>query len=176
MGGAWIVLVLLPIFVLFSMAIHRHYQEIAVELKLDEGTFPITKKVLSIVLVSGVHRIVNHTLSFAQSLNTEVVAVYIGYDDESIHQMEEKWEEWGAPCRLVCLKGKYRSLIEPLSRLVTMLEEKHSDQMLHVLIPQFIPVKWWHNLLHNHSALLLRVWFIRHKDIAITTVPYHLKK
>jgi amino acid transporter len=176
MGGAWIVLVVLPVFILFSLAIHRHYEEVMVELKLEPGTVPVERNVLSIVLVSGVHKIVNHTLSFAKSLNSDVIAVYIGFDDESIHQMETQWAEWGSPCRLCCLKSKYRSLIEPLSRLVGILEEKHSDRMIHILIPQFIPLKWWHNLLHNHSALLLRVWFFRHKDIAVTTVPYHLKK
>ncbi|HEY2421201.1 MAG TPA: APC family permease [Neobacillus sp.] len=176
LGGAWIVLVVLPIIVYFSFAIHRHYEEIAIELKLDLNTTPITKKVLSIVLVSGVHRIVNNTLSFAQSINSNVIAVYVGYDDESIQKMEKKWEEWGSPCRLVCLKSKYRSLLEPLSRLIKVVEEKQTGGMIHILIPQFIPIKWWHNLLHNQSALLLKFWFLHHKDIAITTVPYHLKK
>ncbi|MEH7095880.1 APC family permease [Neobacillus vireti] len=175
-GGAWIVLIVLPIFILFSLAIHRHYEAIMLELELDLRTFPVTKEVISIVLVSGVHRIVNNTLTFAKSLNDEVIAVYIGYDDEAIHQMKEKWADWGTPCRLICLKSKYRSLIEPLSRLIKVIEEKHEDKLIHVLIPQFIPVKWWHNLLHNQSALLLRIWFLYHKDIAITTVPYHLKK
>lgn len=176
MGGAWIVLVILPIFVFCSFAIHRHYEDMANELKLDPGTFPITKQVLSIVLVSGVHRIVNNTLSFAKSLNSNVIAVYVGFDEESIHKMEKMWEEWGNPCRLICLKSKYRSLLEPLSRFIKVVEEKQSDGAIHIVIPQFIPLKWWHNLMHNHSALLLRVWFLRHKDIAITIVPYHLKK
>jgi amino acid transporter len=176
LGGAWIVLVVLPIFVFFSFAIHRHYEEIALELKIDFDTIPITKQVLSIVLVSGVHRIVNNTLSFAKSINSNVIAVYIGYDDESIRNMERMWAEWGNPCRLVCLKSKYRSLLEPLARLIKIVEEKNAGGIIHILIPQFIPIKWWHNLLHNHSALLLRVWFLQHKDIAITTVPYHLKK
>ncbi|WP_042374929.1 APC family permease [Neobacillus jeddahensis] len=175
-GGAWIVLVILPIFVLCSLAIHRHYEEIVVELKLEPGIVPVARKVLSIVLISGVHQVVNHTLSFAKGLNGDVIAVYIGFDDEAIHEMEERWSEWGSPCRLVCLKSKYRSLIEPLARLIKVLEEKQEERMIHILIPQFIPVKWWHNLLHNHSALVLRVWFLQHKDIAVTTVPYHLKK
>lgn len=177
MGGAWIVLVVLPIFVFFSFAIHKHYQQIAMKLKLPANMFPVTSEVVTVVLVSGVHRVVNNTLSFAKSLHSNVIAVYIGYDDESIHKMEKKWREWGTPCRLVCLKSKYRSLLEPLSRFIHILEEKQGGKggFIHIVIPQFIPVSWWHNLLHNHSALLLRVWFLRHKDIAVTTVPYHLK-
>ncbi|MEH7072478.1 APC family permease [Neobacillus drentensis] len=175
-GGAWIILVILPMCIFFSLAIHRHYQEVANELKLDGSTLPISSEVLSIVLVSGVHRVVNNTISFAKSLNSEVIAVYVGFDDEAIRTMEDNWAKWGSPCRLVCLKSKYRSLLEPLSRLIKVLEEKHQEKVIHILIPQFIPIKWWHHLLHNHSALMLRVWFLSHKDIAVTTVPYHLRK
>jgi amino acid transporter len=176
LGGAWIILMVLPIFIFCSLSIRRHYDEIASELKLELNIKPVPEKVISIVLVSGVHRIVNNTLSFAKGLNSDCIAVYIGFDDEAIHKMEKKWAEWGSPCRLICLKSKYRSLLEPLARLIHVIEEKHDDKVIHILIPQFVPIKWWHNLLHNHSALLLRFWFLRHKDIAVTTVPYHLKK
>jgi amino acid transporter len=177
-GGAWIVLAVLPIVILFSLAIHQHYEEVAYELRLEEGIFPTERPVISVVLVSGIHRVVNNTLSFAKSVNSNVIAVYVGFDDDSIRKMEEDWEQWGSPCRLICLKSKYRSLIEPLTRLLKVIEERQGKQkgFIQILIPEFIPVKWWHGILHNHSAFLLRVWFLRHKEIVITTVPFHLKK
>jgi hypothetical protein len=67
-------------------------------------------------------------------------------------------------------------VLEPFSRLIHLIEEKNFQAQIQIVIPQFIPKKWWHNLLHNQTALLLRLWFMRHKDIVITTVPYHLKK
>ena len=68
MGGAFgLLLMVLPVFIFFSLAIHRHYEEIAYELKLNPETIPIAKNVLSIVLISGVHKVVNNTLSFAKS-------------------------------------------------------------------------------------------------------------
>ncbi|MFD3448878.1 APC family permease [Microbacteriaceae bacterium 4G12] len=177
-GGAWIVLIVLPIMILFSLSIRRHYEEIAEELRMDiTETHPETKKVVTLVLVSGVHHVVNNTVSFAKSLGTDPFAVYVGFDNESIEKMEKKWESWGSPCRLIVLRSKYRSILEPLSRLITSIEKNHKGGAhIHIIIPQFIPRKWWHNLLHNQSALLLRLWFLRHKDVVITTVPYHLKK
>lgn len=177
-GGAWIVLILLPIVIFFSLKIHRHYEEIAKEISLDASTFPIARKAITIVLVSGIQQIVNNSLSFAKSINSDVIAVYIGFDDEVIHEMEIKWENWGSPCRLVCLKSKYRSLIEPLARLIEVIQEKQDKGggYIQVVIPEIFPVKWWQNLLHNHSALLLRVWLLHHKDIAVTTVPFHMEK
>lgn len=177
-GGAWIVLIIIPLIITFSLAIHHHYKDIANELKIDlNNNRPVIKRVVTIVLVSGVHRVVQNTLTFAKSVRSEdLLALYVGFDDKSIEKMEEKWEEWGHPCRLLTLKSKYRSVLEPLSRLIRIIEEKDPNTIIQIVIPQFIPKKWWHNLLHNQTALLLRLWLFRHKDVVIATVPYHLKK
>lgn len=176
--GAWIVLIVLPLIIFFSIAIHRHYDHIASELRIDPKlTHPEQHQVISMVLVSGVHRVVLNTISFATSLGTDVIAVYVGFDDESIERMEKKWEEWGSPCRLVTLRSQYRSILVPLSRFIKTMETKRGkNNHIQIILPQFIPRKWWHNLLHNQSALLLRAWLLRNKDVVITTVPYHLQK
>ncbi|MDI3327904.1 MAG: APC family permease [Alicyclobacillaceae bacterium] len=176
--GAWIVLVVLPLLIGVSLAVHRHYLEIGDELRIDPTTMrPQTHAVVSIVLVSGVHRVVLHTLSFAQSIHSNVIALYIGFDDPSIEQMKARWEAWGSPCKLYTVKSEYRSLLRPLALFIQALEqiEGRADH-IHVIIPQFIPRKWWHNILHNQSALLIRLWLLRNKDVVITTVPYHLHK
>lgn len=178
-SGAWVVLVVIPVLIMCSIFVHRHYHAIANELRIDLKTVhPETNRVVTIVLVSGIHRVVQNTLSFAKGISQDnLLAVYVGFDDESIKRMEAKWEEWGTPCRLLTLKSKYRSVLEPLTRLINIIEEKDQYKaQVHIVIPQFIPKKWWHNLLHNQTALLLRVWLIRHKDVVISTVPYHLKK
>ncbi|KIL41376.1 amino acid transporter [Gordoniibacillus kamchatkensis] len=177
--GAWVVLIVLPLIITFSYIVKRHYTQVALELRIDpKETHPTRHRVISIVLVSGIHRVVNNTVTFANSLGTEVIAVYVGFDDESIAKMETKWNEWGSPCRLVTLKSSYRSILEPISRFIQTLErwEGGKPDHIHIIVPQFIPKKWWHNILHNQSALLLRAWLFRHKDVIITTVPYHLQK
>lgn len=176
--GAWIVLIVLPLMVFFSLSIRRHYDHIADELRIEMKTMhPTQHRVISIVLVSGVHRVVLNTLSFATSQGTEVIAVYVGFDEESIAKMKRKWEEWGSPCRLVTLKSEYRSLLSPLSRFIKTIEAKAGGSYhIQVILPQFIPRRWWHYILHNQSALLIRTWLLRHKDVVVTTVPYHLQK
>jgi amino acid transporter len=176
--GAWIVLVVLPAIVLFSMAVRHHYDHIAEELRIDPLRMkPTAHHVITIVLVSGVHRVVYNTISFAKSLDTEVIALYVGFDDDSIEKMKAKWEEWGNPCRLVTLRGEYRSILGPLSRYLNKLEtQQGKPDHIHVIMPQFVPKRWWHNLLHNQSALLIRAWLFRHKDVVITTVPFHLRR
>lgn len=178
-SGAWVVLIVLPLIVLFSCLIKKHYVEVANSLRIDpKVTRPEQHHIVSIVLVSGIHRVVNNTVSFAKSLGSEVIAVYVGFDDESIERMEHKWEEWGEPCRLVVLRSSYRSILEPITRFINTMEkwEGGKPDHIHIIVPQFIPKKWWHNILHNQNALLLRAWLFRHKDVIITTVPYHLEK
>lgn len=176
--GAWIVLIVLPLIILSSIVIRRHYDEVASELRIDlTEVHPVKHHITTIVLVSGIHRVVNNTLSFAQSLGTDVLAVYVGYDDESIDKMEQKWKTWGNPCRLVTLRSHYRSILTPISRFIHTVENREGEpDHIQIIVPQFIPRKWWHHLLHNQSALLLRAWFLFNKDVVITTVPFHLHK
>ncbi|MCL6574953.1 APC family permease [Kyrpidia sp.] len=174
--GAWIVIVVLPLLVALSAAVHRHYEQIGRELAIDLAEErPETHSVISIVLVSGVHRVVLNTLSFAQSIHTNVIAVYVGFDEESIERMKKKWEAWGSPCKLYTLKSEYRSLLRPLSLFIRTLERiEGGPDRVHVIVPQFIPRRWWHNALHNQTALLIRLWLMRNRDVVVTTVPYHL--
>jgi amino acid transporter len=178
LDGAWIVLVILPLTLVGCFKIRKHYDQIADELRIDYNTDkPERHPVVTIVLVSGIHRVVLNTLSFAKSLQMDVIALYVGFSDEDIQNMEEKWNEWGNPCRLVTLKSEYRSLLNPITRFISRIEthEGRPDH-IHLLIPQFIPKKWWHYILHNQNALLLRAWLFRHKDVVITTIPYHLHR
>ncbi len=177
-SGAWIVLIVLPILIFFASRIRKHYDEIADELHIDLDTMrPQKHPILSVVLISGIHRVVVDTVSFAQSMNQDVITLYIGFDDESIQRMEEKWKAWGAPCRLVTIKSEYRSLLHPLSKFLRRLENYEGGRPDHIqlLVGQFVPKKWWHYALHAQTSLLLRAWLLRHKDVVITVVPYHLK-
>ncbi|WP_067935873.1 APC family permease [Alicyclobacillus kakegawensis] len=177
LDGAWIVLIVLPALVIAEIAIRRHYDQIAEELRIDlKNMRPGKHHVVSLILVSGIHRVVLNTVQFAKSLNSDVIAVYVGFDEESIERMERKWEEWGAPCRLVTLKSEYRSVLGPLSRFVQRIQtwEGGKPDHINIYIGQFIPKRWWHYILHNQTAFLLRTWLLKNKDVVITTVPYHL--
>ena len=46
--------------------------------------------------------------------------------------------------------------------------------MITVVLPQFVPARWWENLLHNQTALLLRMALIFRRGTVVTDVPYHL--
>lgn len=174
--GAWIVLILLPMIIFWGLRVRRHYLHIADDLRIDISRVkPVSHTTIVIVPIAGINRVVANTLSWAMSVSDQVIAFYVGFDDESIQKMELKWEEWNTGIRLVTARSQYRSIVRPLLRFLGTVEnwEGQPDHIV-VAIPQFMPRHWWHNILHNQTSLLLRTILLYRKDLVVTTVPFHL--
>ncbi|OZB93575.1 APC family permease [Paenibacillus sp. XY044] len=179
-GQVWPVLIFLPLIVYIFHAVKRHYEAVGDQLRITtcEPAVPVEGNVM-IVPVAGITHVVENSLNYAKSLSPDqIIAVYVAYDRDSEHKMEEKWKQWQPDVRLVTLLSPYRSIIQPLTKFVDTVEYKASESnyRVTVLIPQFIPKKSWHNILHNQSSLLIRAFLLYRKNIIVTTVPYHLKK
>lgn len=174
----WMVFIFLPIVMLTFFKIARHYRNTADELRIDPGKDkPCIKGSTIVVPVAGVTRVVMNSLSYAKSLTDNVVAVYVGFDDEEIERMEKKWAEWNPGVRLITLRSSYRSIIRPIMKFIDTIEWKTAEtDHITVLIPQFIAKHWWQHILHNQSSLLLRAYLYNQKDVVIATVPYHLRR
>jgi amino acid transporter len=175
--GAWIVVVVVPLLVFMFRAIHKHYVGVAKQLSTQglEDLLPIKHTV--IVPISGIHRGVIGALQYAKSIAPEhVKAVYVDFDEEATAKLREKWERWGAGVQLVVLPSPYRELTRPLLRYIARLERKHDNDMVTVVLPEFVPAKWWQHLLHNQSSLMLKGALLFKKGVIVTSVPYHLEK
>ena len=176
----WPVLVFLPVIVMGFHKINRHYQSVGEQLRINANvkSIPIEGHVI-IVPVAGITTVVENSLNYAKSLSAnQIIAVYVSFDRESEKKMEDKWKDFQPDVRLVTLYSYYRSIINPLTKFVDTVEHKarESNYRVTVVIPQFIPKKGWHNILHNQSSLLIRAILLFKKDVVITTVPFHLKK
>ena len=175
--GAWIVVVVVPLLVLMFRAIHKHYLGVAKQLSTQGlGELRPIKHTV-IVPISGIHRGVVGALQYAKSIAPEhVQAVYVDFDEEATIKLREKWERWGAGVTLVVLPSPYRELTRPLLRYITRLERKDQNDIVTVVLPEFVPAKWWQHLLHNQSSLMLKGALLFKKGVIVTSVPYHLEK
>ncbi len=91
--------------------------------------------------------------------------------------MREKWDQWGDGMRLISLKSPYRSIVGPLVRYLNEVrEERQRDDVITVVLPQFVPVNWWENLLHGQSTWLIRLALLFREDYIVIDVPYHIYK
>jgi len=175
--GAWIVVLVVPLLVLMFRAIHKHYVGVAKQLSTEglEELRPIRHTV--IVPISGIHRGVVAALQYAKSIAPQhVQAVYVDFDEEATAKLREKWERWGAGIQLVILPSPYRELTRPLLRYITRLERMQQNGMVTVVLPEFVPAKWWQHLLHNQSSLMLKGSLLFKKGVIVISVPYHLEK
>lgn len=175
--GAWLVVVIIPILVLMFRAIHSHYVHVADELKIEmpEGLRPIRHEV--IVPVSGIHKGVIRALEYATTIAPgHVSAVYVEIDEKSAQILRDEWELWNFGVPLVILKSPYRSLSRPLLNYIQRVDRRNGDDMVTVLLPEFVPAKWWHQLLHNQNSLFLKGLLLFRRNIIVTSVPYHLER
>jgi hypothetical protein len=174
--GAWIVVFLIPLLVLMFRAVHRHYEEVAKQLTMEgvEKLRPIRHEV--IVPISGIHRGVIRALEYARSIAPgHVTAVYVDLDEEATRTLRDKWKKFAGDIELVVLASPYRALTRPLLRYIDRVERDHRDDLVTIVVPEFVPAKWWQHLLHNQSSLTLKAALLFKEGVIVTNVPYHLK-
>jgi amino acid transporter len=175
--GAWIVLILIPVLVLGFGAIHRHYRGLARNLSLEDfGTPPRPSRHRVILPISGVHRGSLAALAYARVLSDDVTAVHVSLDAAETEKVQSKWEEWGEGVRLVILDSPYRMLAEPLLEYIEgIAAARQPNEIITIVVPQFVPKKWWHNGLHMQTAWMLRLALLFKPGIVITDVPYQVQ-
>lgn len=175
--GAWIIVLLLPALVISFYAVHRHYVSLAQDLSLEHyGQPPPSKRHRVIIPVSAVHQGTLEALDYALSLSQDVTAVHISIDPAQTERLQHKWDGWGKGVRLVVIESPYRTFLEPFLEYVNELSAiLQPNERLTIVVPQFIPKHWWHNLLHTQTAFWLRFVLLNKRGVVITEVPYQVR-
>lgn len=174
--GAWVIVLLVPTLVLIFFRIHRHYKDVARHLSLESfGAPPRVRRNRVLLLIGGVHSGALHALRYARSLSQDVTAVYVAADPAETEKVKSKWEQWGDGMRLVVIDSPYRRLIEPLLDYIDELASgRQPQEMLTIVVPQFVPTHWWQRFLHMNTAQILQQALLRKSDIVVMEVPYHI--
>ncbi|WP_068985848.1 MULTISPECIES: APC family permease [Lysinibacillus] len=175
----WPVFIFLPIIILTFHRIKHHYQAVGEQLRLNNEELPIIEGNVFIVPVAGITKVVENTLHYAHSLKVDkIIAFYVAFDQDDAKAFEEKWKAWQPDVRLVTYYSPYRSITQPLMKFINKVEHQcaKTGHQVTVVIPQFIPKKGWHHMLHNQSSLLIRATLLFNKNVVIMTVPFHLIK
>jgi amino acid transporter len=175
--GAWIVAVLLPCMIALFVTIRRHYDEVAVQLSV-EGVRPSPRPVGHgvLVLVGDVHRGMLPAIEYAQALSPSARGVYVEVDPEQTRRFEERWAKFARDMPLVVLRSPYRSVTGPLLDYLDLVQRQQPDQVVTIVLPEFVPARWWQHLLHNQTALLIKGALLFRKGVVVTNVPYHLDR
>ena len=182
--GAWITLFLIPLMVFIFLKIRQHYRDVSQQLSLH-GQPPglsATPMPRVIIPISGVHRGIIEAVDFGRRISKDIQAVYVELDPGAGDHIREEWQQWFPDVPLVVLPSPYRSVISPLLEFLDRTDLEHQDgQLATVILPEFVPAKWWHALLHNQTTWLLKAALLyRRRTLGfqhvIIDVPYHLRK
>jgi amino acid transporter len=173
LAGAWVVVVTIPLLMLLFTQTERYYGEVARELKLGK-TPPPPHKRESVVIVpaSTVNLLTQKAVSAAQSLGGTVVAVAVAGDEEECAAVKRAWDDWSCGVPIEVLLDRQRSLVRTVLRYVKSVESE--DATIVVLIPEIVPRKRRHEILHNQRARLLAAVLKARTDVVIATLPFHL--
>jgi len=182
--GAWITLIVIPGMILVFLRIRSHYAEVARELSL-RGLPPSLKPVpltRLVIPVASVHRGVITAVDYAQGISSNITAVHVELEPGSGEALRRDWERWFPAIPLVVMPSPYRSMIDPLLRFLDETDLAHNDgQLATLVLPEFVPARWWQALLHNQTAWLTKAALLYRRRTTglprvVIDVPYYLRQ
>jgi hypothetical protein len=175
-NGAWLVIVLVPALTWLLMQIRSHYEHVRRGLELD--FIPAGKEVsndpIVIVPIARLDRPARQAVAFANSISDHATAVHITNDPDAADELRRRWPEWAGTTELVIVESPYRALIGPLIAYMDALQRQDPSRPIVVVLSEFVPRHWWENLLHNQTALRLKLRLFGRRNTIVADVPYHL--
>jgi len=177
MQGAWIVILLIPLFVFFFLKTHRHYFYVRQQLSLREIDPERPLRHTAIVPISAVNRATVYAIRYAKSIAHEVEAVHVAIDPQRVEQIREQWKTWGGGVPLRILESPYRSIVQPLvDHVDDLMHGRRRNEMVTVVLPEFVTAHWWEGLFHNQSAFLVKGALLFRPGVVVTSIPFHFSR
>jgi len=172
--GAWIVVVVVPVLVVMFKAIHRYYTNIEVQLKLGDVPPLVPRHNRVIIPVVRVHRGLIQVLEYAMGLSRDVEAVYVELDPAATDQVRRDWDLLHSEVPLKVLPSPYRSFVGVLVDYINAVDAARGDDVVTVLLPEFVTTHWYQQFLHNQPIFMLKTALPYRTGIIVSSVPYHV--
>jgi amino acid transporter len=174
--GAWIIVAAIPLMVVACRAVRQHYYMTVRELSLADYEMPREIRHTAVIPVAGMNKMVLAAVEYARSISRDVIAVTINVDNADREKLLEEWQARVPDVPLVILESPYRAIHRPLLRFIDEAETWRGDDIVTVVIPEFISKSWWHHFLHNQTSLFLKAALLFKPRIIVTSVPYHMRR
>ncbi len=171
--GAWIPAALIPIMVFGFRGIGKHYKRSRGAVVAPAGYRAPRETHTMVVLVGGVNKGVLRAVQYARSLNPDrLLAVTVASNDEERKAVEDQWKAFEVPIELHTVYSPFRELTRPILQFIDELDERHQDDIITVVIPEFV-TSWSTQWLHNGSAFALKAKLLYRPHTAVVSVPIH---
>ncbi len=177
-GGAFVVVILIPLLVGMMLFIHRQYAQSARQLAINTSyvVAPPTREERAIVPIPELNRAAVQAVNVARSISEQVTAVFITDDPEAAVELRERWQRQVPGVPLVVVESPYRALVGPLVAYLDVLDRAWPPDkpapITFVVLPEYVARSWWERILYNQSARRLRSVLLGRPHTVIVGVPY----
>jgi amino acid transporter len=187
-AGAWVTLALIPLLLIAMVSVKRHYGRVSTEIAsrnpadLSRLTAPIV-----IIPVQSWTKVTEKALRFAYTASHDVRAVHVDSEQEDENRSCDWWAEYAeAPARRAGLPppkldravSPYRFVLRPIVDYVCRVAEENPDRYVSVVVPELFERHWYHYMLHNQRAEVLKALLMLRGNprIVVVSVPWYLKE
>ncbi len=186
--GAWVMIVLIPAVLALFLSVRSHYRAVSRDVS---STAPLDAKNIEppVVLlpIRGWSGITRKALRFALKISPDIYALHVADDADVMAELEDTWIErvqepataaGFPPPKLIIIFSPYRKLYAPLKQAVSDLQRKHPGRDIAVIVPELVPTRWYHLLLHNHAAAVIKAYllFSGYRRVFVINVPWYLSE
>jgi amino acid transporter len=134
----------------------------------------VPNRVEAILFVASVHDGVIRAINYARSLRaSDIRAVYFAFEPTQVESIQNQWAEYRIPIRLDIVEAPFRDLGSPILDEVRSVTSR-PDAVASVVMPELVPTRWWHRLLHNQRALFVKRLLLFEPRVVLSSVPYQL--
>jgi len=174
-GGAYLVVLAMPVLYLLMRGIHRHYTTVSRELEPEDENPMLPSRNHAVVLVSKLHQPTLRALAYARATRPDTLtALTVNVEDADTRALEAEWERRQLPVPLTVIDSPYREITRPVLDYVASIRRASPREVVTVFIPEYVVGHWWEQLLHNQSALRLKGRLLFQPGVMVTSVPFQL--
>lgn len=179
--GAWIVLICIPLLVLIMRRVSRHYSKTRENLKIDTSGKSIIKheKIINhvIVPVEEINKSFIKSLNYGTAIGSTVEVYNVSTDPEKAAKLREDFMSLDLNIPLIIEEAPYRNINETTIEYINKRQSQLSrNEMITIVMPQFVIDKWWHQALHNQTSLFLRTAMLKKPNISVVTIPFKINE
>lgn len=176
--GAWALLVVIPVIVMFMSYTYRHYAKLGQAISMEGYTYHYKEsksgdKLPCVVLIHNMNKAALKTFDYAKELSSDITALHISTTPAHTQQLQKQWEELGISVPLVVIPTPYRDILQPLEQYISEREKMlQKGQNLTVVLTKFIGNGLKDKIFHNQTTFFIESRLGKHKNVVTVLVPY----
>jgi amino acid transporter len=174
-SGAWLIVLIIPCLVVVFKTVHSHYAEVTDLHATEIPTSPDEIEPVVIVPIADLNGPALQSLALARRMSDTVIAVHISDDPDAIARLRAKWKVWGDHVPLTIIDSQYRAIVRPLMQYIAEIDRQRPGDTVIIVLPELVATRWWHQILHNQTALRLKAALLFRPGTVVMSVPYHLR-